>query len=322
MIVKGYRVGPLLKKIGHDILSDNVLGLAAQTAYYFFFSLFPLFLFLAPLLSVLSNRRQTFDWIMTQLAGAVAPDALAVVQGVVKDVVFSNNAPGLISTGVALAAWAGSNVFNSLITALNAAYEVRETRPWWKTKLLALASVAATGLFMILASAIMLGGSRIADWLGRHTALGTTARITWLVLQYPVALALLVATLWSIYAFLPNLRQSRSQVLVGACTGALLWVLATLLFRAYVTHFGSYNKTYGTVGGVIVLLTWMYYTMVVILIGGELNSELHHGTGKLDPREGAVYAGRIVTAIEPGVTSDHRIERVTPVTPLRRTRRL
>lgn len=313
MIIKGYRVAPLLKKTGKEVLDDNLLGLAAQTAYYFFFSLFPLFLFAAPLLSMVGRKEQVFNWIMSQLAQVIPGDALSVVAGVVRDVVFAKNAPGLISTGALLAAWAGSNVFGALIDALNRAYDVEDDRPWWKKRLIALASVAVSGVFMGVASTVMLAGPEIADWLERHTALGPTFKAVWLVLQYPLALALLVAMFWLIYYFLPNLRQKKSQALVGAVVGALLWVLATLLFRAYVTNFGSYNKTYGAIGGVIVLLTWMYYTMVVILVGGELNSELHHGTGAIDPRRGAVYAGRIVTTTEPGVASNARVERAAPL---------
>jgi membrane protein len=140
--------------------------------------------------------------------------------------------------------------------------------------------------------------------------MGAAGQTVWNILQYPLAFALLIGMLWLIYYFLPNQRQDKSQILVGALVAGVLWILLTLLFRAYVAHFGSYNKTYGAIGGVIVLLTWMYLTMLVILIGGELNAELHHGTASIEPRKGAVYAGRVVTAREPGRTSDERIERV------------
>ncbi|MDQ3696495.1 MAG: YihY/virulence factor BrkB family protein [Gemmatimonadota bacterium] len=313
MVIKGYRVGPLLKKTGKEVLDDGVLGLAAQTAYYFFFSLFPLLLFTTPLISLFGQQEQIIGWIMGQLRAAVPPDAEEVVANVVRDVVLTDNAPGLVSTGVLLAAWAGSNVFGALIDALNRAYDVEERRPWWKRRLLALASVAAAGIFLAIASTIMLAGPEIAGWLEERTALGRTFEITWLVVQYPIALTLLIAMFWMIYYFLPNLRQSKLQVLVGAIVGAVLWVVATLLFRLYVVNFGSYNKTYGAIGGVIVLLTWMYYTMVVILVGGELNSELHHGTGALDPRKDAVYEGRIVTALDPDIASTARVEKARPL---------
>ena len=313
MIVRGYRVVPLLKKTGREILDDGIPGLAAQLAYYFFFSLFPLLLFTAPLVSVVGDEQAIFNWLMGQLQASVPGDAYRVLQAAVREVVFSPSAPGLMSVGALLAAWAGSNVFDNLITALNRAYDVTEGRPWWKRRLIALAAVATAGAFMLTASTIMLAGPEITRWLAAHTPLGSTFEATWGVVQYPLAFAILVAMLWLVYYFLPNLRQGRLQVLVGATVAAVLLVLATLLFRLYVTNFASYNKTYGAIGGIIILLTWMYITMLAILAGGELNAELHHGTGALDPRRGTVYAGRVVTALEPGRTSDERVERVRPL---------
>lgn len=313
MVIRGYRVTPLLKKTGQEILDDNVLGLAAQTAYYFFFSLFPLLLFTTPLIGVFGDPEAIMNWVTGQAARVVPPDALGLVRGVVNDVVFSSNAPGLISIGVLLAAWTGSNVFNNLIFALNRAYDVDESRPWWKTRLIALACVLVAGAFLFLASTIMLAGPEIIDWIISAVPGVESTRTVWLVLQYPLAFLLLVGMMWMVYYFLPNLRQSKTQVLVGAVVASVLWVLVTLAFRAYVVNFASYNKTYGTIGAVIILLTWMYLTMLVILAGGELNSELHHGTGATKPRRDAVYEGRVVTTRDPGLASTERVERIAPL---------
>ena len=272
MVIKGYRVGPLVKATAKEVLNDDILGLAAQTAYYFFFSLFPLFLFAAPLLAIIGDKQAIVDRVMAQLAGTLPGDAIDLVRGVVQDVVLAEGAPGLISIGAILAAWAGSNIFNGLIDALNRAYDITETRKWWKKRLLALASVVAAGLILVAATSIMLGGEAIVEWIGDRLSLGETAVSVWTIVQYPIALALLVGTAWMIYYFLPNLRQDRRQVLVGAIVATVLWVVVTLLFRAYVVNFASYSKTYGTVGGVIALLTWMYLSMLVLLVGGELNA--------------------------------------------------
>ena len=118
MVIKGYRVGPLLRKVGREIADDNVPGMAAQTAFYFFSSIFPLFLFIAPLLSLVGDRNAMMTWIVGQLQRVVPADALAVVQNVVRDVVFAPGAPGLMSIGLLGAAWAGSNVFGALVDSL------------------------------------------------------------------------------------------------------------------------------------------------------------------------------------------------------------
>src|SRR5687768_14098235 len=313
MIIKGYRVGPLLRATGREVLDDNIMGLAAQTAYYFFFSLFPLFLFAAPLLALIGDKQEMIEALMSRLAGTLPGTAIDLVQGVIEDVVLAEGAPGLVSIGAVLAAWAGSNIFNGLIDALNRAYDVDEGRTWWRKRLIALASVVAAGLVMLTATAVMLGGEQIAEWLGRGIGLGDDAVMVWTIAQYPVALALLVGTAWMIYYFLPNIRQDKTQVLVGALIATMLWIIVTLLFRAYVVNFGSYSKTYGTVGGVIALLTWMYLSMLVLLIGGELNAEIHHGTGALEPRAGAVYVGQVLSGSMTRSASNERVEKAQPV---------
>ena len=303
MIIKGFRVGPLLRTTGKEILNDDVLGLAAQAAYNAFFSIFPFFLFAAPLLSLAGDRQTTFTWLMNQLATVVPGEAIDLVRGVVKDVVFSKNAPGLISVGALLALWSGSMVFGSLMGTLNAAYDVTETRPWWKRILIQLASVFAMGLLAGIASLIMLAGPEIAHGIGQRVGLDHYFVLGWTILQYPIATAMIVLAFFLVYRFLPNLKQHPKQILVGSIAATLLWLLVTLLFRLYVTDFATYNKTYGTIGAVIVLLTWMYLTMIVLLAGGELNSELHNGTGAIEPRRGAVYAGRVVTSSNPDRSS-------------------
>jgi membrane protein len=309
----GYRVWPLLKKTGREILDDNVLGLAAQTAYYFFFSLFPLLLFVAPMLALVGNKQQMVNWVIGHLAAAVPASAMEMVTGVVKDVVLSDSAPAAMSVGALLAAWAGSNIFGALMGALNTAYDVRETRPWIRQQMLRLAALVVSAMVMLAATAIMLGGAQIADWLGSALHLSHAFTEIWKVVQIPLALAILVGTAWLIYYFLPNVRQRPTHVLVGAITATVLWVVVTLIFRAYVANFGSYNKTYGAIGGVIVLLTWMYLSMLVLLSGGELASELHCGTARAEPERGASYAGRIGTEGRPGAPSTERIERTQPL---------
>lgn len=313
MTIGGYRVGPLLKKTGREILDDNVLGLAAQTAYYFFFSLFPLLLFVAPLLSLVGDKRKMVQWLMAQIAAAVPPEAMTLVSGVVKDVVLSDSAPGVMSVGALLAAWSGSNIFGALMGALNRAYDVRETRPWIKQQLIRLGSLLVAGLVLLLATTIMLGGDKIVDWIGNAIGLSSGVTAAWKILQFPLAFAILVGAAWMMYYFLPNVKQHMKQVLVAAVIAAVLWVVGTLVFRLYVQNFGSYNKTYGAIGGVIALLTWMYLSMLILLSSGELASELHCGTARIEPERGATYAGRIGSDGSPGRPSTERIERVEPL---------
>ena len=293
MQIKGYAVAPLLKATGKEVLSDGIPGLAAQTAYYFFFSLFPLFLFLTPLLGVVGDEQKTFSFIMQKLAGAIPADAFKLVSDVVRQVVFDKDAPGIASVGALLAIWSGSNIFTALIEALNKAYDVKETRPWWKQKLLSVGAVFVSGFILVTATLILVGGEDIVNMVGGWLHLGESTKQLWAFLQFPLAVAMLIGLAWAQFLILPNLRQNKRHALVGAAVATLLWILVTLIFRVYVQNFGNYNKTYGAFGGIIVLLTWMYLSMLVLLVGGELASELHKGTGANHAHRGAVLNGRI-----------------------------
>lgn len=313
MVVLGYRVGAIANRTFREILDDNILGLSAQTAYYFFFSLFPLLLFVAPLLSLVGNKQETFGLLAGQLQQVVPSEGWSLIGDVITDVVYANNAPGLMSVGALLAIWAGSNVFSALIDALNTAYDVKDTRPWWKKKLISVASVLVTGLVILVSTVLILGGERVTNWLADKLELGEAARNAWSIAQIPIAFALLLTIAALSYYFLPNIRQSKRQVLVGAVFTTVMWAVVTLAFRAYVSNFANYNATYGAIGSVIVLLTWMYLSMLVFLVGGEINSELHHGTGAVAPRPGLLYGGRIETAAAAGVPSLDRVERIEPL---------
>lgn len=302
MIIKGFRVGTLLKKTGSEIGADRVTTLAAQSAYYFFFSLFPLFLFLAPLLSLIVDRATLVRLVTERFAGTMPPAAIAPLRMVITNVVYTSAAPGLISLGLLLAAFSGSTVFGTLITALNTAYDVEETRPWFKRQALSLLMVVIGGGIVISATMVLLGGEDIARGVGEMLGLGRAGILVWNIVQFPLALAFVVLLAYLTFWLLPNVRQHKMHLLVASCVTVVLWLAVTLLFRLYVQRFPP-NPAYGMIGGVMILLTWMYCTMFVVLAGGELASELHHRSGAIEPDRGATYFGRIVSGDEPGAPS-------------------
>jgi membrane protein len=302
MVIKGYRIGPLLRKTVREIGDDHVGTLAASAAYNFFFSLFPLLLFVTPLLSLVDNKQAMIGFLMGQLMSVLPPEQAAVFRPVFDKVVFAPNAPGLMSIGLVLAAWSGSNVFGTLMGALNTAYDVNETRSWIKQQLIRLATFVCGIVIVVLSTLIFLRGEAIADRIGSLLHLGSMLILIWKIVQYPIAIVGLVGLAFMMFYLLPNVKQHRGYALTGAVVTTFLWIVATLLFRLYIAHFPP-NQAYGLIGGVIILLTWMYYTMFVVLIGGELASELQHGTGAVAPDKGAIYVGRIVTGAGPGSAS-------------------
>jgi len=303
MRIKGYEVVPIVKRTVKEIGEDRIPSLAAETAYYFFFSLFPLLLFLTPMLGLIGNGQQLMESMIGRLSTTMPADTLSLLRRVLGEIITSSGNAGIMSVGVLLAGWSGSNIFGALMGALNIAYDVSETRPWWKKQLLRVGVLLIAGGIMIVATMVFLDGERVARWIGSLLGLGDAAVAAWTVLQLVLAVMLLVCVGAIVFKLLPNVQQRWSHVFVASAITTLLWIVATLLFRFYVQNFGSYNKTYGTIGGVIILLTWMYYSMFVVLIGGELAAELHKGTGATEPAKGEVYFGRIVSDAGPGTPS-------------------
>src|SRR3954466_8387083 len=161
MVLLGYRVNELIKRTVSETNEDNVLGISAQVAYNFFFSLFPLFLFVAPMLSLIGDKRQLVSDLLNRLSTVLPPAAFTLLSHVVNDVVFAKNAPGLVSIGALLAAWSGSNIFTTFMDALDTAYDVKDERSWWKKKLIALAVLVGWALIVTAVTAILLAGDNI-----------------------------------------------------------------------------------------------------------------------------------------------------------------
>lgn len=301
LVVAGYDVAVLARKTLSEILADNILGLSGASAYSFFFGIFPTFLFAAPILSTFGNKRQLLNALFDRMAPWLPPEAFAIVRAGLSDIVFGKNAPGLMSLGALLALYAGASMFSTLMAGLNAAYEVHDRRPWWKQQLVAIATMLGALVTMGAAITLFLGGDQLLTTFANALQLGAAATAFTAVVQYVAGFALVVGAIWSMYMILPDVpEQNRRQTLVGAIVAALLWVAFTSLFRLYVVNYGSYNKTYGTVGAVIVLLTWMYWSVFAVLAGGELNSELRRGTGTAALRTQGLSAsidvpGRVAT---------------------------
>ena len=303
MVIKGYNVVPLVKETFREIREDRILSLAAETAYYFFFSLFPLLLFLTPLLGIIGNGRELMEGLLLRLSNTIPADALSVLRRTLTDIISSNGGVGIMSLGALLAAWSGSNIFGTLTDALNVAYDVSETRSRGRRIALRLGCLLLAGVIVFAATLVFLDGPQIAAWMGRVFHLSVLGTTVWNFAQTVVALLLIVALCITLFKLLPNVQQRWWHIIIASVVTTVLWLLATLLFRLYVQNFGAYNKTYGTIGGVIALLSWMYYTMLVLLAGGEFASELHHGSGAVDPLKGDIYLGRIVSDEGPGTPS-------------------
>lgn len=255
---------------------DELLGRAAELAYFFLFSVFPLLLFLTTLLGYLAQenwglRREMFQWV-----GTVSPsaDVTALLRDTLREITdFRGSAK--LSFGLIAALLLASNGMDAVARALNVACGLTESRPWWLRRVLAIALVVVFAAFSIGALAVVFFGRWISDHLADLLGFSAEVGAVWHVAQWCLGVAFVVLAFDLVYNFAPNLaRRHRVWFTPGACVGVALWLAASYGLRLYLAEFGVTSRTYGSLGAVIVLLMWFYFTAMAILVGGEVNSEI------------------------------------------------
>jgi membrane protein len=286
---KGISVRGLAGRVWAEIKKDDVFGNAAKLSYYFLLALFPLLIFLTSVIGLVVGsgtgiRHAMFNYLSRVMPGS----AFQLIDATIREI---NNASGggKLSFGLLAALWAASHGMGAITQALNTAYDVKETRPWWKQRAVAVGLTVVLAVLIILALAIVFGGGKLVDHFTVSYGLSAGFSITWKILQWPVALAFMLLAFALIYYFAPDLYdQDWKWITPGSVLGVSLWLLASFAFKAYLHFFDSYSKTYGSLGAVIVLMLWLYLTGLAILIGGELNSEIEN----VAARKGAADAKR------------------------------
>jgi len=266
----------IFKRSAKEFVSDNAFDLGAQQAYYFFFALFPALLTLISIASffTLSNL---IGQVITALGQFVPQDVLTIVADQIKKISDSQQG-GLLTIGFLLTLWSSSGALVSIITTLNAAYDITEGRPWWKVRLTAICLTIGVAIFILVSLLLVLVGPTLAEHLAMRLRLGAAFKWAWWILQWPVVLALVATGIGLIYYYAPDAEQEWTWITPGSVVATMLWLLVSLVFKVYISYFGNYNETYGTIGAVIVLLTWLYLSGLAIIFGAEMNSEIEHAS--------------------------------------------
>jgi membrane protein len=274
----------ILKRSAKEFIADNGLDLGAQQAYYFFFALFPALLTLLSIASFFPVANLV-DEVVKMIGRLVPPDVLAIITEQIRQISNSGQG-GILTLGFLLTVWSSSGALISIITTLNAAYDITEGRPWWKVRLTAIGLTIGMALFVLISLSLILVGPAFAEHLARSLMLGEAFKWSWWILQWPVVLMLVATGIGLIYYFAPDAEQEWVWITPGSLLATMLWVLVSLGFKLYITYFGTYNETYGAIGAIIVLLTWLYLSGLAILFGAELNAVIEHASphGK-DPGE-------------------------------------
>jgi membrane protein len=266
----------LLKRTVRETIDDDGLGLAAQLAFYFFLALFPTLLFLIALASFLPAE-DLVGTVVSMLQGVAPAEVIAIIRDQLTKIADGDQT-GLLSFGVAAAVWSSSSAMVAVVSALNRAYDVEDARPWWRQRLIAIALTIGVAAFLLLATTLVLAGPEIADAVSARFGLGGAVEWTWKVLQWPLVFALVTLAIAAIYYYAPDVDQDWVWITPGSLVATVLWLGGSLGFRAYVVNFGAYNETYGALGGVMVLMLWLYLSGLVIVVGAELNSEIEHAS--------------------------------------------
>lgn len=282
----GREVVAVVRTVIRNAITHSLVGEAAQVAFFFFVSLFPLVLILFALTGIVGGD-EAFTRIAAAAETAVPDYAWQFVRELIREIT-DRPRPGMLSLGVLLTLWAASNAIDGLTQGLNVIYDVREGRSFWKRNLLAIAILAAGMLLLVLGATAFVPGLSWLRFIGLEGA--------WRVARWPLAFLVITATMWLAYRFLParDQRHAPVETIAGAFAATILWILTTSLFGLYVANFGQYGRMYGAIGAVIVLLIWFYITAFAVLLGAEFAAALEH---RHERRAGA---GHEATPVAPG----------------------
>jgi membrane protein len=263
----------VLKRTGKEFLADDCLGLAQEIAFSSLLAFFPAVILVIGLLGLIPGAYDS----LIDLLGTVAPHAVLNAIDVARQSSAGAGAGSAIAVtvGIVGALWAASGATGSVIKAVNRAYDLHETRPFWRVRLLAFALVLLAGLVLAVVFVLIVFGGPLGDAVARRAGLGHAFTILWAVARWPIAFTGILLFLGLVYYLAPAERPSSWRwITPGSLLGATLWLVLSGLFALYTSFSSSYDRTYGSLAGAIVLLLWLNYSAVALLLGAELNAEL------------------------------------------------
>lgn len=259
---------------------DDVSALAAQLTYYLILSFFPFLIFVAALLSFTSFSAEES---LERLSLFLPEMSNRTIFGVLHEIEQTRSG-SLLSFGLIAALWSASNGVNAIIKGLNKAYDEEENRSFWHVRSMSILTTVILAVAILLSFSLLVFGRMIGEWVYRTAHFTGDFSVLWGWLQYAIPLVVLWTMFVLLYAYLPNVRLGFKAVMPGAWFATAGWVVVSLLFSFYVNNFDSYSRTYGSIGGIIVLLTWLYFSSMIMLLGGQINATLHFmKTGRQKP---------------------------------------
>ena len=260
----------VFKRAFKSFLEDDCMGLSTQVAFSSLLAFFPAMVFLVGLLDLVGAYETLKDF----LAPVAPGEVLDTIETLQEDTSKSTSVIAFV-VGAAAATWAASGAVNAVIKAVNRAYERVETRPFWKTRLIAIVLVVLTGLVLAGLLLLIVFGGPLGTAIADQAGLGSAFELVWAILRWPLAFAAILIFFALVYYLAPNVEvRNWTWLTPGSLVGALMWLALSGLFALYTSFSDSYSKTYGALASGIVLLLWLNYSAYALLFGAELNSEL------------------------------------------------
>ncbi len=269
-IKKGGRVIDLVKDLYFRFNDDDVPALASQLAYYFILAIFPFLIFLINLINI---TPVTSEQALHDLSKVMPTTAYDIIKDVISHV-SNTNRQTFLSFSMAATIWAASNGMNAVIKSLNKAYDEHENRSLWKVRGLSIIATIAFAFTIILSFILLILGEIIGRNIFVFLGFSNSFKTLWSLIRFisPIVIMFIVFAL--LYRYMPNKRMKYSEVLAGSIFSSIGWFITSILFSIYVNNFSSYANTYGSIGGIILLIIWLYWISIIILLGGELNASL------------------------------------------------
>lgn len=268
----------VLRKTVREFLDDQCTDLAAALTYYAVLGIFPAALALTSILGLVGRDEQAVETVLDVLNPLVAPETLGTIEEPLLEIAASDAAGFALVLGLALALWSASAYVTAFSRAMNRIYEIEEGRPFWKLRPLMILLTLGAVVLMALILLMLIVSGPLAQSIGDVVGLGDAAVTAWGFAKWPVLAVVVMLIVAMLYYATPNVQQPKFRWLsIGAAVAILVWVLASVGFAFYVANFSNYNRTYGSLAGVVVALLFLWITNLALLFGAELDAELERG---------------------------------------------
>ncbi|MBM7587986.1 membrane protein [Bacillus pakistanensis] len=268
---ENHGVGAFFKKLIQKIMAADLPGLAAQLSYFFLLSLFPLLIFLVSLLPYLPFSQED---ILNVIRGFAPGETITLIEGTLEEILENRNG-GILSFSIIATIWSASNGMNAIVKSFNRAYQVEETRSFIVMRLMSIALTIAMIFVFVIALLLPVFGKQIGVFLFSQAGFSEQFLAIWNGLRFTISPIILFIVFVGLYFFAPSKKIKCLSAFPGAVFATFGWVFVSLAFSYYVSNFGNYSATYGSIGGIIVLMIWFYLSGIILMIGGQINAIVH-----------------------------------------------